>query len=349
MPRVMVVEASAPCRIDMGGTLDIPGFYLMLRHLEPMTVNMALKLRTRVRVTAFRAGSIRIGAEGIETAEFSSDRFPYHHPLGLMAAVVRYFNIDGVGIEIVSESPPRSGLGGSSVAAVALAQALAVYGGVGKAGGALSAEQVADIARSIEAAVAGVPCGGQDHLAAAFGGVHFYHWGTDLQNPGAYRYTRILDDERMALLSKRMLLVYTGAQHVSGDINARWVRDFMRGEYRGEWSEIVRLTRSFAEALSSGAIREAAALMNREVALRRKMTPQVLNSIGEQLVEVAQRNGCGARFTGAGAGGCLWALGEEADIQRLEPVWREIVSSRENGKMLPVKLDAEGVSFKRLT
>ena len=343
-----MVEASAPCRIDMWGTLDIPGFYLMLRHLKPVTLNMALNRRTRVRLTPCHPGRIRIIAEGIETAEFSRDEFPYHHPLGLMAAVARYFNIDGVRIEIESESPPRSGLGGSSVAAVALTQALAVYGAPDHAAGTFTQEQIAEIARSIEAAVAGVPCGGQDHLAAAFGGVHLYHWGTDTHNPGAYRVTRILNDEQMAMLSKRLLLVYTGAQHVSGEINAKWGTDFMSGEHREVWGEIITLTHRFAEALTGGALREAGMLMNREVALRRKMTPQVLSPIGDELAHAAERFGCGARFTGAGAGGCLWALGEEADIDLLAPVWRQIVSGQENGKILPVQLEDEGVSFNRI-
>ena len=37
------IEASAPCRIDMGGTLDISTFYLPLRHLYPCTLNIAIR------------------------------------------------------------------------------------------------------------------------------------------------------------------------------------------------------------------------------------------------------------------------------------------------------------------
>ena len=50
--------------------------------------------------------------------------------------------------------------------------------------------------------------------------------------------------------------------------------------------------------------------MNRETDVRRQMTPDVLNDIGKTLVELAKKNKCGARFTGAGGGGCIWALGE---------------------------------------
>jgi hypothetical protein len=43
-----VIHASAPCRIDFGGTLDISSFHYPLRHLSPSTVNMALDRRTTV-------------------------------------------------------------------------------------------------------------------------------------------------------------------------------------------------------------------------------------------------------------------------------------------------------------
>ena len=52
-PRILekkTIEASAPCRIDMGGTLDIRTFYYALRHLSPCTFNIAVGLRTRVRL-----------------------------------------------------------------------------------------------------------------------------------------------------------------------------------------------------------------------------------------------------------------------------------------------------------
>ena len=44
------IEATAPCRIDMGGTLDIKTFHLPLRRLNPCTMNAAIDLRTRVRI-----------------------------------------------------------------------------------------------------------------------------------------------------------------------------------------------------------------------------------------------------------------------------------------------------------
>ena len=67
------IEASAPCRIDMGGTLDIPTFYFPLRHLSPCSFNIALKLRTRVRLLPYARGQIKISSRGFKAARFSAD------------------------------------------------------------------------------------------------------------------------------------------------------------------------------------------------------------------------------------------------------------------------------------
>ena len=86
------IAASAPCRIDMGGTLDISTFSYPLRCLAPCTFNIALELRTRVRLQAFSRGRIKISSRGFKDAQFSADAAPFDHPLGLMFATAAYFN-----------------------------------------------------------------------------------------------------------------------------------------------------------------------------------------------------------------------------------------------------------------
>jgi D-glycero-alpha-D-manno-heptose-7-phosphate kinase len=83
--------------------------------------------------------------------------------------------------------------------------------------------------------------------------------------------------------------------------------------------------------------------MNRETGIRKKMTPDVLDKVGERLADIALRNDCGARFTGAGGGGCLWALGEIENIDRLRPLWQESLSSRKGACLLDVGIDSKGV------
>jgi D-glycero-alpha-D-manno-heptose-7-phosphate kinase len=337
-------EASAPCRIDMGGTLDIPTFYYPLRHLNPCTFNIALALRTRVRLRPYNRGFIKISSRGFEDAEFPSDAAPFDHPMGLMFAAAAYFNAGGVHIDIESESPPRSGLGGSSAAAVAL---VAAFGKLLSSGSyphqSLDRRHIALLAYKLEETVAGVPCGSQDQLAAAYGGVHHWLWQGRLGQ--SYFQRKVAVPKRYHKeLERRLLLAYCGKPHVSRDINGKWVRQFLGGKNRGIWQEIIDYTHKFTAALARRDYLQAANCMNRETALRRQMTPDVLDSVGVQLVESALQSHCGARFTGAGGGGCIWALGPLENVDRLKPLWEEILSNRKQGYLLDATIDAEGVA-----
>ena len=101
-------RASAPCRIDLGGTLDIPTFSLPLRRLSPSTVNIAINLRTTVRLMPCRKGTVRVLSTGFAPASFPLENAPYDHPLGLIFALAAYFDLSGVEIRIDSASPKRS-------------------------------------------------------------------------------------------------------------------------------------------------------------------------------------------------------------------------------------------------
>lgn len=340
--RQTAVEASAPCRIDMGGTLDLSTFYLPLRHLNPCTFNAALNLRTRVVLESHGQGRIKISSRGFDSFETDALRAPFNHPLGLMLAVAAFFNADGVHIRIESASPVRSALGGSSAAAVALvwafSKALAAYENQPMP----SPATVARVAHAIEQSTAGVPCGSQDQLAAAFGGVNAWYWTGD-PDQAPFKQRSLSATVAGHDLSDCLLIAYCGAPHESRDINGTWVRDFIAGRYRFEWHEIVRLSHCFVEALVAGDLAQAQAAMNSETDLRCRMTPDVLDDIGQPLVCCAREGGCAARFSGAGGGGCVWALGHPEAIERLRPHWREILSRRPQGQLLAARIDSAGI------
>ncbi|MBI5062396.1 MAG: galactokinase [Desulfatitalea sp.] len=334
------VEASAPCRIDMGGTLDLSTFHLPLRHLGPCTFNAALDMRTKVRLSPHAQGKIKISSRGFESLEVESSQAPFSHPLGLIMAVAAYFQADGVHIEIDSASPPRSALGGSSVAAVALIWAVAKA--LNRIGQPMPEHRaVALLAHAIEQSVAGVPCGIQDQLAAVYGGVNGWYW---LAESGrVFERRAVVAPESCAEFSKHLLVAYCGVPHVSKDINGSWVRDFLSGRQRAEWRQITALSRQFIEAMAGGHYDEAVSLMNRETDLRLAMTPAVLDEVGRPLAAAAREHVCAARFTGAGGGGCVWALGQTAQIEALRPAWQHILSRRGEAKILDTAVDPIGI------
>lgn len=340
------IQASAPCRIDMGGTLDISSFYYPLSYLNPCTFNIALAMRTRVRIVPFEKGYIKISSKGFESAEFSLENVPFDHPMGLMFAIAAYFQIGGIHIIIESSSPPRSALGGSSVAAVALIAAFNLL--LEKSGRPMVAhEQIPLLAHGIEESVAGVPCGFQDQLAAVYGGINAWYWkGIGTAQPFIRR--KILHPDKYKELSEHLLVAYCGIPHESKNINSQWVKQFISGKCRHQWLEITQCTRLFVEAFDSLDIEEAVRQVNRETAVRVEMTPDVLDDTGSKLVHSAREAHCGARFTGAGGGGCIWALGTKEKIAELKTVWENILSETKEGCLLDVDIDSTGLMTNHL-
>jgi D-glycero-alpha-D-manno-heptose-7-phosphate kinase len=335
------VDSSAPCRIDMGGTLDLSTFYLPLHHFDPCTFNAALDLRTRIRLEASADDKLLVTSRGFNSLEVDLDSAPFDHPLGLMILIAVYFKARGVHIHIDSASPPRSSLGGSSVAAVALIWAF--HKAMQPAGEAMpDPGAVAHLAYSLEQSIAGVPCGFQDQLAAVYGGMNAWRWTVGPNGPCYERQS--FNPSRAKDFSKRILVAYCGIPHVSKDVNTTWVRGFLGGHDRAVWPQIVDLSHRFVQALMAGDWDSAGQAMNQETDLRMGLTPDVLDQTGRLLVSAARDHHCGARFAGAGGGGCIWTLGaDENQISSLRGVWQNILDGVENAKLLDTAVDHRGI------
>ncbi|MFP4473985.1 MAG: galactokinase [Desulfatibacillaceae bacterium] len=334
-------EASAPCRLDMGGTVDLPTFHYALRHVDPCTFNVALNMRTTVRISTYEKGMVKVSSKGFESVEYPLDEVPMVHAVGLMMAVAAWFRASGVHIEVESRSPPKSALGGSSVAAVA---AIGAFSAALERMGdpAYTKKQTVLLGHTLESVCAGVPCGMQDHLAAVYGGVNAWHWPALPGEPPYVRRT-VLSPNEHEWLEERLLLAYCGKQHESADVNATWVDRFLVGMDRPRWESMCRLTHNFVDAVAVRDTRAAIDAMERELAIRLEMTPEVLDRSMLSLIDAAWHNGCGARFAGAGGGGCVWAMGEPGEIAKTRAAWREIVDGIRDARLLEVGIDVEGL------
>jgi D-glycero-alpha-D-manno-heptose-7-phosphate kinase len=336
-PNNREIITSAPCRIDAGGTLDIPLFYYTLRHLKPCTFNIALDMRTRVCLNPYSSGQVKITSKGFTEACFPAENLPFDHPLGLMFAIVSYYRVSGLHIRIESSSPPRSALGGSSTAAVALISALTHL-----INQPVSQNQMASLAYQLESNVARVSCGIQDQLAAIFGGVNAWHFEASPSEKPFVQETLILPNEYPSL-EQHILIAYCGEPHESKDINGQWVEQFLTGTTRKKWEQIVLQTQAFNNALIHNDWPRAVAALRSEVDIRMQMTPDVFDKTGLELRQAAIDNHCAARFTGAGGGGCIWAIGETKKIDILRDVWLNILNQYPDASLLQNKIADCGV------
>ena len=336
------VSASAPCRIDSGGTWDIKAMALPFTGIRPTTVNIALNLRTSVEILPYSDGKVKISSLGYpEGKVFSSDRLPFVPPFGIFLAAVSYFGIHGIEIRIKSRVPVQSALGGSSTALVALIKALDKSGEI-TGRDPQTREEILHLAYHMEDAVSGGNCGIQDQAAAVYGGVHQWTWQFG-ERVSPFKSTPLLDSDGQAELSDRLLVAFSGISHVSSITNKKWINDFLSGKTRPGWSKANEIVQEFARALMQKDWLEAAALLRKEMIIRKKITPEALIPETENLIHQAERAGCGARFSGAGAGGSIWAIGRKKDISQLKHEWEKTLARSPGGHIIECQVDPEGV------
>ena len=335
------IKASAPCRIDAGGTWDIKAMALPFEDISPTTVNIALNLRTEVHVKPFDDNKIKISSEGFEPRIFSISELSFEPPYGIFLAAVRFFGFHAAEINIISKAPVQSALGGSSTALVALIKALSE---VRKRidGKDMSPEDILHLSYHIEDGISGGSCGAQDQGAGIYGGVNQWIW----RYSKAYICERIplLDPNSQKELSRRLLVLYSGKRHISALTNTRWIKDFLSGKTQKGWIKANEVVHKFAQALKEKDWAKAVEYLNEEVNIRRELTPDAFIPITEKLIDQAQELGCGARFAGAGAGGSVWAIGGEPDdIKKLRNMWKTSISNIENAEILDCGVDPEGL------
>jgi D-glycero-alpha-D-manno-heptose-7-phosphate kinase len=337
------VEASAPCRVDSGGTWDIRSMALPMEAIEPVTLNIALSLRTRVALLPFEDGMVKVSSEGFpDTGAHEFKSLPFDSSFGLFFAAISYFGFHGLEVRIASDSPTKAALGGSSTALVALIKALsklAVFAGEAP----LPRKNILHLASQLEDAVSSGKCGIQDQAAAVFGGVHLWLWQFgDRHSP--YERRPLLDRRGQAELCEHLLVAFSGKSHVSARINQKWLEGFLSGKTRAGWIEANRIVRRLAQALGSRKWDRAASLLREEMAVRRVITPDALIPVTHKLIRQAEETGCGARFAGAGAGGSVWALGEKKRIDELKTIWRSTLAPIKGAGILDCSVDPRGVS-----
>lgn len=336
------IKTSAPCRIDSGGTWDIKALALPLEIIKPLTINIALNLRTTVELLPYKSGYVQISSDSFKRSEsYQAAHTPFNSQFGVFFGLISFYNFHGLHLVIKSASPVKAGLGGSSTASVAAAKALSLVNeGLGLR--PIKNIDILYICYHMEDAVNGGMCGLQDQGAAVFGGINKWSWSYSNKETLFHR-EPILAEEKQKEISKRILVAYSGKTHISHRTNRLWVENFLAGKTRPGWIEVNKIVNSLADNLKSASWKQAGKDLMKEVAIRKEITPEAFTPVTTNLIQEAEKFGCGARFSGAGGGGSLWAVGEIENINRLRASWAKILQKTNEGKILECSVDPSGV------
>ncbi|MGE5415135.1 MAG: hypothetical protein ACM3NW_13225 [Syntrophomonadaceae bacterium] len=324
-------EASAPARIDLaGGTLDLWPLHVL--HPGSVTVNVAIDLRARCRVrrrdAGFRVSVPELGYE--KTASSPGDLLA--DPRGALAGAL----LEGLeireprDIELSTEVPYSSGLGGSSALTVAMTAALAASAGREFDGGAR-----VEFVRDVETRVLGKPAGVQDYYPPLSGGIHALRF-----LPGKTEVSR--RDADPAEWLRHLTLFDSGAAHSSGMNNWEIFRARLEGDrsVAGRLEDVASAAREMAEAAEAGDFPAMGRALKREWDARRRLAPVVSSPVVEAAIDAALAAGAwGGKACGAGGGGCVVFLSPPERTARV----REALGRLDDGRVLLVAVENRGL------
>jgi D-glycero-alpha-D-manno-heptose-7-phosphate kinase len=299
MSEPATVRATAPLRISfVGGGTDFPHYYE--RH-GGAVVSATIDRCAHVAVSPREDRQVTIRSLDLgHLVEYHLAEGPVYD--GLMdlpkAAIERVGVSGGVDVDIASDAPPGSGLGGSSALVTACVGALAAL-----AGRTMSADEVARVSYAIERDDLRIAGGWQDQYAAAFGGLNLLEFAEH----GVTVTPLAVDDEGLEDLTAHLLLCYTG--HVRTDLGLIDAQIRMYAEGREDtivgMKQLHEMAYEMRDVLEAGDVRSLGGLLREAYESKRRMNPHIADGtpIDRLLGEAGRAGAWGGKICGAGGGG----------------------------------------------
>jgi len=300
MPPLGSIEAVAPLRISfVGGGTDFPHWY---DEHGGAVVSATIDHVVRVRITPREDRVVEVRSLDLDQlVAYHLDEGPvYDGGLDLVKAAITDAGIDvGISVEIRSEAPPGSGLGGSSALVTAVVAGLAMLGGR-----SLEAGSLARTAYRIERDDLGISGGWQDQYAAAYGGcnlIEFSHTGV--------RVEPVADAVRLERLAAGLLLCYTGRVRRNVGLIDRQIALHRAGreETLLGMKRLQEMAYAMREAIERTDLPGLGALLHEAFVAKKQMNPHIAEHTPiETMLEAARSAGAyGGKVCGAGGGGYL--------------------------------------------
>jgi len=296
-----VIRARAPLRISfVGGGTDLPHYYE--EHggaVLSSTINRYAFATLRPRnddavcITALDSGHTA-------TYKLSEETSDADGVFDLVRAAIRRMGVDkGFDLDLRSDAPRGSGLGGSSAMTAAILGALIEYQGV-----VLDSYEIAELNYTIERLDLGIAGGKQDQYATTFGGFNLIEFSKDHGLVTPLR----LPPNVLSDLEHHLVLCYTGKIRPTLGLVESRVHAYQRGESTvlDGMRRLHAMVYEAKEFLLKGRIQDFGSLLDEGMTNKKKMNPNVSTPFIDELYDTAKKSGAiGGKLLGAGGGGYL--------------------------------------------
>ena len=215
---------------------------------------------------------------------------------GLIQAVIKTVNPEyGFELDLHSDFPMSSGLGGSAVVAATI---LGCFNQFRK--DQWSLHELSELAYQAERLHQGVEGGWQDQYATIFGGFNFIEFQMD-QN---VVYPLRIPSDNLSELEESLVLCNTGIKHDSGNIHKDQRNQMKQKDMQALVQKNVELCYKIRNQLLRGSLLEFGASLNDAWQLKRRLSAEISNEHLDNIYTNAIANGAiGGKLLGAGGGG----------------------------------------------
>lgn len=224
---------------------------------------------------------------------------PLDGNMDLIKAVLNHFEIkDGFRMLLQSDSPPGSGLGGSSTVIVAAIAAVTEWMGEN-----LTSRELAQLAYRLEREDIGLKGGKQDQYAAVFGGFNLMKFRRDGVDVNRVK----IKERTLNELQYRSILCYTGETRESANIIESQMNRFKKGDNERALDLTKEMAFDMATALEKGDIEETGRLLDLGWEYKKQFSDKITNPGIDKLYNAAKESGAiGGKVSGAGGGGFMF-------------------------------------------
>jgi D-glycero-alpha-D-manno-heptose-7-phosphate kinase len=245
--------------------------------------------------------SVESANYGMYETSLDGGPLPLDGNMDLVKAVLNHFEIrDGFRMLLQSDSPPGSGLGGSSTVIVAAIAAVAEW-----TGEKLTSSELANLAYKLEREDIGLKGGKQDQYAAVFGGFNLMKF----RNEGVDVNRIKIKEHTLNELQYRSVLCYTGKTRESANIIDSQMKRFEKGDNEEALDLTKEMAMDMAMALEKGDIEETARLLDLGWDYKKQFSDKITNPEIDKLYNAAKDSGAiGGKVSGAGGGGFMFFI-----------------------------------------
>ena len=223
----------------------------------------------------------------------------------LIKAILYYLSIkEGIDISFHADPPKKAGLGASASLSCAL-----IAGILKLQENEIDKNNVAEMAFQVEDEVLKNAGGRQDQYAAVHGGFNCL----EFQGNSKVKIEKLtIPISFRSELEKRLILYYTGQEHVSGDLVKDQIELYKEKKEKSKnyLDQLKEIAYSIKDSIISEDLESFGVLLQKDLEVKRLFNPRLMtefmNSLNKGMIK---RGAIGGRVCGAGGGGCMiWLI-----------------------------------------